>query len=265
VLTEHPELDNDYSLKGAFTVNNGGTADGRKNAVAAPLKMPLRVIKRNMSIWFLLQANQLNEHVTKPKKVNAFDLLMKPKTVNLQKKESNNNKHTMFNDTIDLYKSKVSVQGHKKVQDLIQTVTDCLWEIDSNTNTFLNASVNGHCPALPTLFEPIYHKPYRNWQAQKKAKPRLDQQVLHDISGKLFEKLEFWESSHEKIDQDFAKASRKLAECLHRYSEYLCKTRDQVSKSSEGHIDDFFNENITNPVEAINKSKLDNKFMFMFI
>jgi len=52
VLTEHPELDNDYSLKGAFTVNNGGTADGRKNAVAAPLKMPLRVIKRNMSIWF---------------------------------------------------------------------------------------------------------------------------------------------------------------------------------------------------------------------
>ena len=176
-------------------------------------------------------------------------------------KNSNNgsktrNKCQIFNDVRNLASLKAPKDSLKEFVKFVETVTDCLWELDCNHGKFITTAANGHCKTLPNFFSAIFDKEYKEWKRQKKPKPRLDRESLYRVSDKLFDQLSYLGDSKKKINQPFFEACHQLAVSIRSYADSLEEALDRYEVSKEQtveEISDFFHL----PREAIPQEALN--------
>ena len=68
------------------------------------------------------------------------------------KNEENNMKNKLHNDILRNYSLNAPKQSLSEYKQMIETVTECLWDINCNENKFTLAAANGHCFKLPVFF-----------------------------------------------------------------------------------------------------------------
>ena len=107
------------------------------NSIEAPLEIPLREVKDNVTVWFFME-NQGNEHQVSQATASsksAFEILMRRKTVCLSKKPAITKKEELYNDLLMLKKDlKFPQELSENASKLFKYLTDALWEIDGNHN-----------------------------------------------------------------------------------------------------------------------------------
>ena len=201
---------NNGILRNSYTVNG-------KNAMIAPLRMPLCKIQKSMVVWFLLAQPVANLAVTnksvKPVKQRmAWDVLMNSsrECQPMQLKEVKNKKHELYNDIIILLDCQFTTQDMPHGIKLIQCLTECFWAIETRHTTFSTESAQGHCQKLPVYFKSIYMKGYRDWAAQKHARPTLTKDSLMKCSDNLYDTISFWD--RKAFDPKLLNECRMLAE-----------------------------------------------------
>ena len=241
--------DRKMQLTKTYLVPISEKQQSKHNFVEVPLVFPLSLILHN-EVWYLGQKPKKTDEgslTNNVPSVNALELLMKSANSKQSIKlvdETNNKKKELYNDLIKLTEAMCPNNMVKDFEKVLQNVTNALWSIDGNYQKFVSVAANGHCKLLPKYFETLYENSYRNFKAQKKAKPSLTSEDLVRQSNSLFDSMIYFQGI-EKINKTFFDACRQLAESMKSYAEYLIKAQERTQSNRAESISHSFTERET--------------------
>lgn len=208
-------------------------------AVNASTFIPLKKIKDNLTLWFLVDHIEINPVINTSSELprqNAFVMLMaKEAPAYLSKIEGKTMKDVLFNDLIEVtieLNMQFKRQDLKNAKLLITSATNCLWWIDINEEVTINASKIGKCQPLPSMFDPIYTKEYHQYREQKVSKPSLSSEKLTMCSDSLFDVISLWDRTKSPL-MHFMNACRELATSVKSYSDYLVKCAGKMAENRQ--------------------------------
>lgn len=246
-----------YDLVKSYTLSHGQNS---RAALIVPLHMPLTKLPKNVTVWFLFEnieeEDSPNYTVQNPsnQKRNAFEMLMSNKKSGLGLKDIKNKKHEMYNDVVQLLNINFLQSDIHNGKRLIDALVECFWCVEANHERFVSVASNGHCIKLPDFFKNVYEKSYRDFSAQKKAKPTLNYDSLMKSSNNLFDILSYW-NGLKTVNESLLNHCRCLADSLRSYADYLKKTNERMA-TVRTTLDDSLKESIGNPIEPVSEKAL---------
>ena len=154
-------------------------------------------------------------------------------------KAGKNRKEKLFNDVRFYFESKKvgfsSAVAETNGYELVNVLTNCLWSIDANHDTLVQATAKRGQAKVPTLSD-TWRKfsGYNDYKSKKMIKPRLHAPELHQTAQVLF-RVAGLPSLHTEEWKEIKEDIESLALTLDGYAEILdeCNEKQQGRQKKE--------------------------------